>query len=82
MNSSLYQIYLRICYQRSDNMYKNQNGYVKKSRNKVLLKHKFFSLSVKVKNPDSLRAQEMLKYYHNIYIEVLNETKKSPYSHE
>lgn len=54
---------------------KNKNGYVKKSRNKVLLKHKCFSLSVKVKYPDSLHAQEMLDIYYSMYLKLLNDTK-------
>lgn len=56
-------------------MYKNQNGYLKKSRNKVLLKHKFFSLSVKVKYPDSLYAKEMLDIYYSMYVRLLDSTK-------
>ncbi|GEB30174.1 Uncharacterised protein [Enterococcus casseliflavus] len=58
-------------------MYKNQNGYVKKSRNKVLLKHNSFCLSVKIKYPDSSYSKEMLDYYYNFYIEILNDKKIS-----
>ncbi len=58
-------------------MYRNENGYVKKSRNKVLLKHKFFSLSAKDKYPDSSHAQEMLDVYHSMYVKLLDSTKQT-----
>lgn len=58
-------------------MHKSKNGYVKRTRNKVLLKHKFFSLSVKVKDPYSSHAQEMLDIYHSMYVKLLDSTKQT-----